>query len=189
MRLIVRLAFVVAAWSVVGPVRAADPLPSWNEGAAKTAILDFVTRSTQEGGADFVPPAERIATFDNDGTLWSEKPVYFQFAFVIDRIKVLADQHPEWRDREPYKSVLAGDLKAAVGGGEHAIAELVMATQAGLTTDEFSAIVRDWLKMARHPRFDRPYTDLVFQPMLKLLALMRANGFKTYMLCRKPRFV
>lgn len=176
---------VVLAVALLGPPargddRAADPLPSWNDGPSKKAVLDFVARVTAKDGKDFVPPAERVAVFDNDGTLWSEQPFYFQLAFALDRVKALAAKHPEWKDREPFKSVLAGDPKAALAGGEKAVAELLAATHAGLTTDEFDAAVRDWLKAARHPRFDRPYTDLVYQPMLEVLAHLRANGFKTY---------
>jgi phosphoglycolate phosphatase-like HAD superfamily hydrolase len=157
-----------------------DELPSWNDGPAKSAIIDFVRRTTAEGSADFVPPPERIAVFDNDGTLWCEQPVYIQLAFAFDRIKALADKHPQWKDKEPFKSVLAGDLKTALAGGEKAIAEIVAVTHAGVTADEFKAIVLEWTRTARHPRFGRPYTELVYQPMLEVLAYLRANGFKTY---------
>ena len=158
----------------------ADPLPSWNDGPAKKAITDFVARVTRSGGADFVPIAERIATFDNDGTLWSEQPIYFQFQFALDRVKALAPKHPEWKTRQPFKAVLEGDLKALAASGEKGLAELVMATHTGMTTEEFARTVAEWLSEARHPRFKRPYTDLVFQPMLELLAYLRANGFKTF---------
>jgi phosphoglycolate phosphatase-like HAD superfamily hydrolase len=158
----------------------ADPLPSWQDGAAKQAILAFVARVTKDGGPDFVPGPERIAVFDNDGTLWSEQPGYVQLAYVIDRVKALAPKHPEWKDNQPFKGVLAGDLKAALAGGERAILELVMATHAGMTTEEFAASVTSWLSRAKHPRFGRPYTELVYQPMLELLAYLRASGFKTY---------
>ncbi|MGH8068175.1 MAG: HAD family hydrolase [Candidatus Entotheonellia bacterium] len=157
-----------------------DPLPSWQDGPAKRAIVDFVARVTQEGGPDFVPPAERIATFDNDGTLWAEQPMYFQMAFVLDRVKALAPQHPEWRDRQPFKAVLEGDLKALAASGEKGLLELGMATHAGMTTQEFEQIVKDWLATAKHPRFNRPYTECVYQPMVELLAYLRTNGFKTY---------
>jgi phosphoserine phosphatase len=157
-----------------------DPLPSWNDGPAKKAIIEFVTRVTKEGGRDFVPPAERIATFDNDGTLWSEKPIYFQFAFAIDRVKALAPQHPEWKTQQPFKAVLDGDMKALAASGEKGLVELLMATHTGMTTDEFSKIVADWLMTAKHPRFKRLYIDLVFQPMLELMGYLRANGFKTF---------
>jgi hypothetical protein len=163
-----------------GSARAADPLASWADGPVKSAVVSFVGKVTQQGGPDFVPPAERIATFDNDGTLWSEQPMYFQFAFALDRVKALAPQHPEWRDKQPFKAVLDGDLKAALAGGEKSLVEIMMAAHAGMTTGEFEAIVLDWLKTARHPRFERPYTDLAYQPMLELLAYLRANGFKTY---------
>ncbi len=158
----------------------ADPLPSWQEGSAKTAILEFVAAVTDENGKDYVEPAERIATFDNDGTLWSEQPMYFQLIFALDRVKALAPRHPEWKQKQPFKAVLEGDLKTVMAGGEHALLELVMATHAGNTTDEFSQIVEDWLASAKHPNTGRPYTDMVFQPMLELLAYLRANGFKTY---------
>ncbi len=159
---------------------AADPLPSWNDGATKTAITSFVTRATTEGGKDFIKPEERIATFDNDGTLWAEQPLYFQFLFALDRVKVLAPQHPEWKDTEPFASLLKGDTKGALAGGEPALLEIVAVTHAGMTTDEFEKIVKDWIATARHPITKRPYTEMVYQPMLELLTYMRANGFKTY---------
>jgi phosphoserine phosphatase len=168
------------ALPVAATVAGADPLPSWNEGPSKNAIRDFVARVTTEGGKDFVPPAERIAVFDNDGTLWSEQPMYVQLAFTLDRIKALAPQHPEWNNKEPFKSVLAGDMKAALAGGEKSIAEMLAATHAGMTTDEFTAIVNEWITTARHPTRGTLYTELVYQPMLELLACLRANGFKTY---------
>jgi phosphoglycolate phosphatase-like HAD superfamily hydrolase len=158
----------------------ADPLPSWNAGPARDAIVRFVERVTRPGGAEFVPPAQRIAVFDNDGTLWSEQPMYVQLAFAIDRVKALAPQHPAWKTRQPFQAVLEEDLKALAASGERGILELVMASHAGMTTDEFAAIVRDWLARARHPRFQRPYPELVFQPMLELLAYLRANGFQTW---------
>lgn len=159
---------------------ALGPLPSWNEGQTKQGILDFVRNVATASSQNFVPPEERIAVFDNDGTLWAEQPMYFQLAFALDRVKALAPQHPEWKDREPFASLLHGDLKGALAGGEHAILEIVMATHAGMTTEEFEKIVKDWLPTAKHPRFKRPYTDLVYQPMLELLAYLRANGFKTF---------
>ncbi len=158
---------------------ASDPLRSWNDGPVKQAILKFVADATREGPT-FVPPPERIAVFDNDGTLWAEQPMYFQLAFAIDRVKAMAPQHPEWKDQEPFKSVLAGDLKTALGGGEKAIVDLVMATHAGMTTDEFAKIVADWIATARHPRFKVPYTQVVYRPMIELLNWLRANGFKTF---------
>jgi hypothetical protein len=158
----------------------ADPLPSWNDGPAKMAIVEFVARTTRPSSPDLVPAPERIATFDNDGTLWAEQPMYFQVLFVFDRIKELAPQHPEWKDKEPFASVLEGDLKAALAGGEHAIMEMAMGTHAGTTTEEFEQIVKDWLATARHPTTKRPYTEMVYQPMLEVLAYLRANGFKTF---------
>jgi phosphoserine phosphatase len=160
--------------------QATDPLPSWNDGHTKQSILAFVKRVTTPGSPDFVPPAERIATFDNDGTLWAEKPIYFQAFFAIDRVKALAPQHPEWKTQEPFASLLKGDLKAALAGGEHALLKIVMATHAGMTTSEFEKIVKDWIATARHPQTKRLYTEMVYQPMLELLAYLRANGFKTF---------
>jgi phosphoserine phosphatase len=171
------LAFAVASTTVS---RADDPLPSWNDGPAKKSIVEFVTKVTKPGTPDFVPVAERIATFDNDGCLWAEQPMYFQALFIFDRIKALAPQHPEWKDKEPFASVLKGDVKAALSGGEHSLMEMAMATHAGMTTEEFETIVKDWLATARHPVTKRPYTELVYQPMLEVLAYLRANGFKTF---------
>ena len=159
---------------------AADSLPSWNNGAAKKSVVEFVEKVTREGGADFVPPAERIAVFDNDGTLWAEQPMYFQFFFALDRVKALAPQHPEWKTKEPFASLLKGDVNAALAGGERALLELVMATHTGNTTEEFEQIVKDWIATAKHPITKRPYTGMVYQPMLELLAHLRANGFKTF---------
>jgi len=157
-----------------------DPLPSWNDTPAKQEIIAFVQKVTTPGGTDFVPPAERIATFDNDGTLWSEQPLYVQLMFAMDRIKALAPEHPEWRTTQPFEAVLANDMKALAAAGEHGILELVMATHAGMTAAEFAQIVEQWLATAQHPRFERPYTDLVYQPMLELLDYLRANDFKTF---------
>jgi phosphoserine phosphatase len=157
-----------------------DALPSWNDGATKKAITDFVSRVTVQGGSDFVPPAERVAVFDNDGTLWLEQPMYVQLAFALDRVKALAAQHPEWKDKQPFKAVLEGDMKALAAAGEHGLVELIMATHAGMTTNEFEKITAEWLASARDPRFKRPYTELVYQPMLELLAYLRANGFMTF---------
>jgi hypothetical protein len=162
------------------PVRSADPLSSWNEGPTRQSIVAFVGKVTQEGSADHVPPAERIAVFDNDGTLWSEQPVYVQLAFALDRVKALAPQHPEWQTQEPFASLLKGDVAGALAGGEKAIAQIVMATHAGMTTEEFASTVQDWLATARHPVTGRPYTGMVYQPMLELLAYLRANGFQTF---------
>ena len=161
-------------------VQAADPLPSWNATAPKGAIIAFVDKVTTPGSPDYVPPAERIATFDNDGTLWSEQPMYFQLFFAIDRVKALAPQHPEWKTREPFASVLKGDLKTALKGGEKALAQIFMATHAGMTTAEFENIVKDWVARARHPKTNLLYTEMVYQPMLELLAYLRSKFFKTY---------
>lgn len=172
------LACVLALIATIA--QAADPLPAWNDGKSKQSIVDFVKRVTTRSGKDFVPPAERIAVFDNDGTLWAEQPLYFQFLFAIDRVKALAPQHPEWKDKEPFASLLKGDMKAALAGGEHALIEIVAATHSGMTTTEFETIVKDWLATTKHPKFKRPYTDLAYQPMIELLAYLRANGFKTF---------
>ena len=161
-------------------VRAADPLPSWNEGAAKQSITAFVEKVTKEGTPGFVPIPERIATFDNDGCLWSEQPLYFQLFFAMDRIKTLAPQHPEWKDKEPFASLLKGDVKAALAGGEASLVQIVMATHAGLTTEEFEKAVADWIATAKHPKTGKPFTSMVYQPMLELLTYLRSNGFKTY---------
>jgi phosphoglycolate phosphatase-like HAD superfamily hydrolase len=158
----------------------ADPLLSWNDGPAKSAIVEFVDRVTKEAGSDFVPVEQRIAVFDNDGTLWAEQPIYFQFAFALDRVKALAPQHPEWKGTQPFQAVLEGDLGALAAAGEKGLLEIMAVTHTGMTTDEFSAIVADWVATARHPRFDRPYTELAYQPMLELLAWLRERGFKTF---------
>ena len=159
---------------------AADPLPSWNDGPAKQSIINFVTKVTKAGSPDFVPEPERIATFDNDGTLWSEQPMYFQLLFTVDRVKALAPQHPEWQTQEPFASLLKGDMKGVMAGGEKALLELVMATHAGMTTEEFDKTVKDWLATARHPKTGKRYTEMVYQPMLEVLTYLRANGFKTF---------
>jgi len=159
---------------------AQDPLPSWNDGKAKQTIVAFVAKVTKEGAPDFVPPAERIAVFDNDGTLWPEQPMYFQLLFALDRVKVLAPQHPEWQDKEPFASLLKGDVKGALAGDERALAEILMATHAGMSTEEFAKIVQDWVATAKHPVTKRSYTEMVYQPMLEVLAYLRANGFKTF---------
>jgi len=161
-------------------LRAADPLPSWNDTATKKFIVAFVERATKEGSADFVPANERIAVFDNDGTLWAEQPMYFQAFFVFDRIKALAPEHPEWKEKEPFASVLKGDMKVALAGGEHALLEMVMATHAGMTTEEFSKVVSDWIATAKHPKTGKLFTEMVYQPMLELLAYLRERGFKTF---------
>jgi hypothetical protein len=156
-----------------------DPLPSWNKGATKKSITDFVARVTTPG-PDFVPVDQRIATFDNDGTLWVEQPMYVQLAFALDRVKALAPMHPEWKDKQPFKAVLEGDMKTLMESGERGLVEIIMVTHAGMTIAEFEKIVTDWIASARDVRFKRPYTELVYQPMLELLAYLRANGFKTF---------
>jgi phosphoserine phosphatase len=172
--------------ALTGPLRPrsalaqADALASWNDGPTKTSITDFVARVTRQGGPDFVPMEQRIATFDNDGTLWSEQPMYVQLAFVLDRVKAMAPLHPEWKDQQPFTAVLEGDMKALAASGEKGMMELMAATHGGLTSDEFAEIVSDWLATARHPRFKRPYTEVVYQPMLELLGYLRQNGFKTF---------
>ena len=177
----VLIAVICTARSVAGQLPAqSDPLPSWNDGPTKTAILEFVQTTTDESNAKFVPPAERIATFDNDGTLWTEQPLYFQMFFALDRVKALAPQHPEWKNEEPFAALLKGDVKAALAGGERAMLEIVMATHGGMTTVEFEQVVKDWLATARHPKTKRPFTEMVYQPMLEVLAFLRANGFKTF---------
>ena len=169
----------VAVWLAAAHAQT-DPLPSWNDTAPKKAIVAFVEKVTKEGGPEFVPPAERIATFDNDGTLWVEQPMYTQLAFVIARVHELAPQHPEWKTTQPFKGVLEGDMKAVAATGEKGLMELMAATHAGMSLDEFHKMVLDWLATAQHPRFKRPYTECVYQPMLELLEYLRANGFKTF---------
>jgi phosphoglycolate phosphatase-like HAD superfamily hydrolase len=158
----------------------ADALPSWNDGAAKRAIVAFVGRVTKEGGPDFVPVAERIATFDNDGTLWAEKPIPFQLMFAFDRVKAMAPQHPEWKTKEPFASLLNGDMAGVAASGERGVLQIMAATHTGMTTEEFTQTVQEWIASARHPQTKRLYTEMVYQPMLELLAYLRANGFKTF---------
>jgi len=157
-----------------------DGLPSWNDGPARRAILDFVRRVTREGTADFVPPPARIAVFDNDGTLWAEQPIYVQLAFALDRVKALAPQHPEWKQKQPFKGILEGDHNAVAAAGERGLLEIMAVTHTGNTTDEFAKVVSEWLGSAKHPTIGRPYTELVYQPMLEVLTYLRANGFKTF---------
>jgi len=177
----VLLATMLGALGCVQPEQKLDdPLPSWREGTTKQSILDFVQSVTDSSSDSFVPADRRVATFDNDGTLWSEQPVYFQLQFALDRVKALAPEHPEWRHREPFKAVLEGDLQRVAESGMRGLLEIVGATHAGMTTVEFEATVTEWTNSARHPRFNRLYTECVFQPMLELLAYLRANGFKTY---------
>src|SRR5262245_52777327 len=175
------MAPALAAALRAAPARAqAAVLPSWNEGTTKQSILEFVARVTTQGSPDFVPPEQRIATFDNDGTLWCEQPMYVQLAFALDRVRAMAPLHPEWKDKQPFMAVLEGDMKMLAESGERGLVELVMVTPAGMSGEEFAKIVSDWLATARHPRFKRPYTELVYQPMLELLAYLRANSFKTF---------
>jgi phosphoserine phosphatase len=162
------------------PALAEDPLPSWNDGPSRKAIVAFVEKVTKQGGPEFVPPAERIAVFDNDGTLWAEQPIYFQAAFAFDRVKALAPQHPEWKTTEPFASILKDDMKGVMAAGTKGLLDVIAATHAGMTTEEFSGIVRDWIANAKHPKTGRPYTEMVYQPMLELLAYLRANGFQTW---------
>ncbi len=173
-------ALVCAMFFTATIAQAADPLPSWNDNASKKSIVTFVEKVTKEGSPDFVPVAERIATFDNDGTLWCEQPAPVQLYFALDRVKALAPQHPEWKTKEPFASLLKGDLKTALAGGDHALLELVMATHAGMTTVEFEQIVKDWIATAKHPKTGKLYTEMVYQPMLELLAYLHANGFKNF---------
>jgi phosphoglycolate phosphatase-like HAD superfamily hydrolase len=181
-----RVALTALLLSAVGQTAAfaqstaADPLPSWNDGPAKRANVSFVERVTRGGSPNYIEPAERIAVFDNDGTLWAEQPIYFQFAFAIDRVKAQAADNPQWRETEPFKSAIAGDLGAVAATGIKGLTQILAATHAGLTTDAFAATAHEWLTTARHPRFRRLYTDLVYQPQLELLGYLRANGFKTF---------
>jgi phosphoserine phosphatase len=174
-----RLLLMMASMLMIGSA-CADPLPSWNEGPAKQAITAFVSDVTDASGPDFVPPARRIAVFDNDGTLWVEQPMYTQLAFVLDRVRALAPAHPEWKIEQPFKAAIEGDMQALGEGGIAGLMQLLMATHAGMTSDEFAMLAADWIGAARHPRFERPYTELVYQPMLELLTYLRASGFKTF---------
>jgi len=174
------LSTVLFVFTFALPALAADPLPSWNDGPAKQSIINFVEKVTKPGSSDFVPVPERIATFDNDGTLWCEKPLPVQLFFVLDRVKALAPQHPEWQTKEPFASILKGDPKGLMAGGERGLMEVIMATHAGNTTEEFEQIVKDWIATAKHPKTGKLYTEMVYQPMLEVLAYLRANGFKTF---------
>ncbi|WP_460449770.1 HAD family hydrolase [Alsobacter sp. SYSU BS001988] len=177
-----KLLVILIALAAAGPAVAQGPdaLGTWKESPAKAAIVSFVTAVTTPGSPDFVAPADRIATFDNDGTLWPEQPMYTQLAFALDRVKALAPMHPEWKTRQPFKAVLQGDLKALGAAGERGLAQIMGATHAGMTNDQFATIVQEWLAKARHPRFQRPYTDLAYQPMLEAMAYLRSNGFRVY---------
>ena len=158
----------------------ADDLPSWTDGPVKQAVVEFVTAATTEGSPGWIAPTDRIATFDNDGTLWAEKPMYFQAMFVMDRVRALAPEHPDWATTQPFKAVLEGDMHALAEAGQKGLMELVAATHSGMTADEFEAIVKDWIATARHPTLDRPYTSAIYAPMVELLAYLRANGFETW---------
>ena len=171
-------AMFAVAWAAPGLAQA--PLSSWNHTASKTAIVSFVERVTKQGSPDFVPPDQRIATFDNDGTLWGEQPLYFQLFFAIDRVKALAPQHPEWKDKEPFASLLKGDVRRRSRGGEHAILEIIDGDPRRHDDRAFETIVKDWVATAKHPATGRLYTEMVYQPMLELLDHLRANGFKTF---------
>jgi hypothetical protein len=172
------LACVLACTAIAA--QPADPLPSWSDGKAKQSIVTFVEKVTQPSSPDFVPVPERIATFDNDGTLWSEKPLPVQLYFALDRVEALSAQHPEWKTQQPFASVLKGDLNTALAGGDHALLEIVMATHTGMTTLEFEQIVKDWIATAKNPATGKHFTEMTYQPMLELLAYLRGNGFKTF---------
>ncbi len=171
---------LLACLGLANQALGSDPLPSWNEGPNKQAIVEFVNRTTDPANPDFVPAAQRIATFDNDGTLWVEHPMYTQLTFALDQVKAMAPQRPEWKSTQPFQAVLESDLKALAAAGEKGLLELVMATHAGMSTTEFEAEVRQWFATAKHPRFNRPYTELAYKPMVELLAYLRENGFKTF---------
>jgi len=179
-RAVTALLLAALPGAAAGQQGGGDPLPSWREGATKRAILDFLDAVTTEGGPDFVAPADRLAVFDNDGTLWVEQPLYTEFVFAFDRVRTLAPQHPEWADREPFRSVIAGDMAAVARAGHKGIAEIIAVTHTGMMPEVFHQTALDWLATARHPRFHRPYTDCIYQPMLEVLALFRARGFRTY---------
>jgi hypothetical protein len=181
MSIMTHLAHCLVALIVLANAAVAQAqLASWHDGPTKQAIVTFVERVTKQGSPDFVPPSERIATFDNDGTLWAEQPMYVQLRFAVDRVKALAPQHPEWQTKEPFASLLKDNLKGFAATGEAGVAELLSATHAGMTTDEFSKTVNDWLATAKHPTTNRPYTEMVYQPMLELMSYLRVNGFKTF---------
>lgn len=177
---LVMLAILIAAVFAPWHAFAQNALPSWNDTAARERITNFVKSATTEGDAGYVAPVDRIAVFDNDGTLWSEQPYYFQLAFILDRVRTLAPQHPEWKSKEPYKSVIDGSLKGVAASGEKALVDLVTATHSGMTTDQFNNIVIEWFASARHPKTGKPFDEMTFLPMKELLEYLRANGFKTY---------
>lgn len=180
LRILFRSAAVIVILASGSASLAADALPSWNDVAAKKSIFEFVARATERGGPDFVPAAERIAAFDNGGTLWCEQPLDFQSLFIMDRVKRLAPLHPDWKAKRPFAALLSGNFKAALAGGERTILQAIAATHAGMTAEEFEKVVKDWLAAARHPKFKRLYVEMVYQPMVELLGYLRANDFKTY---------
>jgi len=173
------LCFLLSNWPHAA-LAATDPLPSWNDTAPKKAIIAFVEKVTKEGSPDFVPPAERIATFDNDGTLWAEQPAYFQILFALDRVKALASEHPEWKTKSPFNKLLSTPKEERVPVTEHELMEIIVVAHSGMTTEEFEKTVRDWIATAKHPKTGKLYTEMVYQPMLELLAFLRANSFKTF---------
>lgn len=175
-----KIHFIATALLCLVQIATAETLPSWKETPTRQAIIEFVGKVTKEGGPDFVPPAERIAVFDNDGTLWSEQPLYFQFFFIVDRVKALAPEHPEWKEKEPFASLLKGDMKGVAAAGEKGALELLVATHTGMTTEEFSKSVSDWIVTAKHPKTGKPFTEMIYQPMVELLAYLREHHFKTY---------
>jgi hypothetical protein len=175
-----RMKILVILLLLTNAAVAAEPLPSWNDGPAKKSMVAFVEKVTKPGSPDFVPVPERIAVFDNDGTLWCEQPLPVQLYFALDRVKTLAPRHPDWTTKEPFASLLKGDLKTALAGGDHALLELVMATHAGMTTVEFEQIVKDWIATAKHPKTGKLFTEMVYQPMVEVLAYLQANGFRTF---------
>tara|TARA_R100000027_G_scaffold23393_1_gene16946 strand:- start:4605 stop:5678 length:1074 start_codon:yes stop_codon:yes gene_type:complete len=178
--LIAKFGFLAGAVSLISLSLSADPLPSWNETDTKKRIIEFVQQTTDHTSDDYVPETDRIATFDNDGTLWSEQPMYFQVFFLFDRVKNLAPQNPDWETTEPFASVLQGDYDKALSGGDEALLKLVYETSSGMTGEEYADEVREWIKTARHPKTGMLFTEMVYQPMLELLAHLRANGYKTY---------
>lgn len=180
LRTVLALGFVLAGLAGVATAQSANPLPSWNDGEARQAIISFVEKTTKEGSSDFVPAEQRIATFDNDGTLWAEQPLYFQLFYAIDKVKEMAPRHPEWKQQEPFASIIKGDTKKAFEGGKPALMQLLVATHAGMTAKEFRQSVKKWLATARHPETKKPYNEMIYQPMLELLKYLRANGFQTY---------
>jgi hypothetical protein len=184
---VIAAALLCAAAVTTTVAQSADPLPSWNDGKAKQSIVTFVSKVTKESSPEFVPPAERIATFDNDGTLWAEQPLYFQLLFSVDRIKELAPQHPEWKDNEPFKSVLAGVLKAAFAGGAKSLLEVTSAGNTNITPGEFDQIVKKWAATAKHPKTGRLYTEMVYQPMLEVLAYLPSPQAAVPISCARSR--